>query len=454
MLDPNLYYRGIVDADMKLSRKEGKKAQERMVKSKAYSHGILVYTLYMPKIFTPTAERYFCYAADMMYGILDKVIREYERNAEYRKLFGFDERLEELILRPRMYDCSLPIARIDIFFNEDDYSFKFCEFNADGASAMNEDKELYGVISETEAFKRFEKRFDVRSNELFDSWAECFFDIYASSENAVEKPHVAIVDFLHGEKHNYEFEEFRSAFENQNCTCEICEITSLKYKDGALYSHSGKKIDAVYRRAVTCDIMESYDEVGDFINAVKDNAVVLIGDFRTQVIHNKIIFKILRDPMTANILDEAERAFVEEHIPFTVSLTEENVKKYNVFEEKEKWVIKPEDSYASRGVIAGVEDVSDKKWRKAVREGIGNHYILQEYCKPYESPNIDLLHKSDAEYKNYSNITGLFVYGGKLAGLYSRIARTSIISTQYSEMSLPTIVAEEKVRPDERCREK
>jgi hypothetical protein len=50
----------------------------------------------------------------------------------------------------------------------------------------------------------------------------------------------------------------------------------------------------------------------------------------------------------------------------------------------------------------------------------------------------------NAKYKKYSNITGMYVYNGKLAGLYSRIAKNSIISTQYSEMSLPTIVVSEK----------
>ena len=57
-------------------------------------------------------------------------------------------------------------------------------------------------------------------------------------------------------------------------------------------------MDAIYRRAVTSDIMKHYEEVGDFIAAVKDNAVCLIGDFRTQIAHNKILYKILHLPQT------------------------------------------------------------------------------------------------------------------------------------------------------------
>ena len=444
MLEPNEYYKGLIDSDIKNSQKDGKKAQERMIKSTAYSHGIMVYTLYKPKIFTEEMASYFEYISDTMYAILDKVIRKYESSEEYRSLFGFDKRLEELILRPRTYDCSLPITRIDIFFNEDDYSFKFCEFNADGASAMNEDRELNKVISKTSAYKKFSEKFNVRTSELFNSWVKTFLDIYSQTEGAVKKPHVAIVDFMHGETLNYEFEAFKTAFNKHKCTCEICEITELKYHDGALYSPEGKKIDAIYRRAVTCDIMEGYDEVLPFINAVKDNSVVLIGDFRTQDIHNKIVFKILHDDMTMAFLTREEQNFVKEHIPFTTTLTADAVKKYSVLEHKNNWVIKPEDSYASKGVFAGVEDKTGENWSKEVLANIDNNYLLQEYCTPYESMNIDLLHSEDAQYRPYSNITGLFVYGGKLQGIYSRIAKNSIISTQYSEMSLPTVIVSEK----------
>ncbi len=443
MLEPNSYYKGLVDSDIKASVKDAKKAQERMIKSTAYSHGILVHTLYLPKIFTKEMYVVFKYAADMMYSILDKVIREYESNPKYRQLFGFEKRLEELILRPRTYSCSLPIARIDIFFNEDDFSFKFCEFNADGASAMNEDRELYNVISKTKAFKQFSESFEIKQNELFQSWVNEFLKIYSETKSAKKNPHIAIVDFLNNEVNN-EFEEFKRVFNKNKCTCEICEITKLKYENGVLYSENGNKIDAIYRRAVTCDIMENYNNVIPFINAVKDNSVILIGDFRTQVIHNKLVFKILHDDMTKKILTHDENTFVSEHIPFTTNLTEQALKRFDVLSNKNNWVIKPEDSYASKGVHAGVEFSNEGEWCKTVKENTDNHYLLQEYCTPYELPNIDLLYDSNAQYINYSNITGLFVYNGNLWGVYSRIAKNSIISTQYSEMSLPTIIVSEK----------
>lgn len=448
MNKPYDYYRQLTDSNIECAKKDAKKMQSYIENSKAVYHGIIVRSLYIPKLFTTDMEHVFSNLCTIMYGILEKVIHEYETNAKYRKLFNFDPRLEELILRSDRYNSKLPIARIDIFFNEDDYSFKFCEFNADGASAMNEDRELNIAVKNTCTYREFSKSYDIKTYELFDSWVDEFLNIYSTSENAKSKPNIAIADFFPHDI-GYEFKRFCKHFKNRGLNCEVCEIRDLRYDGEHLISPSGMIIDAIYRRAVTCDIMEHYNEVQPFINAVRDNKTVLIGDFKTQVIHNKLIFKILRDNMTRDILTDEENAFIEEHIPFTTVLTREEIDKYDVLNNKDKWIIKPQDSYASKGFHAGVEYKSDAEWAKTITDIVNsadydNTYLLQEYIKPYETENIDLLHDENAPYMFYSSITGLFVYNGSFAGVYSRIAKTSIISTQYSEMSLASMIAKEK----------
>lgn len=437
------YYKQLTDNNFEKSLESAHSQQEYIKKYTARYHGYYVHTLYIPKMFTEEMTAFFKKAADTMYKILEKVILKYRESSEYRALFGFEKRLEDLILRPKHYDCLLPIARIDIFFNEDDFSFKFCEFNSDGSSAMNEDKELNQAIKLTNTYNEFVKKYETHTFELFDSWVKTFMDIYKTYDRAKENPYVAIVDFFNGDI-TREFIAFQNAFQKIGIECEICEITNLRYENNRLISPTGKQIDAIYRRAVTCDIMRNYNKVLPFIKAAENNDVCLIGDFQTQIIHNKIVFKILHDDMTSSFLTNEERQFVKEHIPYTASLTRDIAAKHDVLHSKNKWVIKPEDSYASKGVYAGVEGMTDEEWEKEVTQNIDNHYLLQEYCEPYASWNIDITHDENAKYKKYSNITGIYVYGGKFAGLYSRIAKNSIISTQYSEMSLPTIIVREK----------
>ena len=62
---------------------------------------------------------------------------------------------------------------------------------------------------------------------------------------------------------------------------------------------------------------------------------------------------------------------------------------------------------------------------------------------PYQTMNIDLAQGEHTFFPVY-NLTGLFTYGGKFRGVYSRISKSEIISTQYSEMALPTLFVTQK----------
>lgn len=435
-------YRGIVEKDLKMHGASAKEISNYIQNSTAKYHGRCVRTLYIPKLFTLDEVALFDRLIETLYGIFYKVMEQYRVDADYRKLFGFDERLEKLILREPTYDCPLPIARIDIFLNEETGDFHFCEFNTDGSSAMNEDRELNNAIKLTKAYQEFAVKHELKTFELFDSWVEEFLAIYATYKHKKENPHVAIVDFMESAT-NEEFKIFAKAFERKGISVEICEIRDLTYENGVLRSPAGIGIDAIYRRAVTSDIMKYYDAVQPFICAVVEEKVCLIGDFRTQIAHNKVLYKILHDERTKAFLTEEENAYVKAHVPFTASLEDGKFDYEEVISHKNNWIIKPEDSYGSKGVHAGVE-CTDAEWKQFVDECMNQGYILQQFCMPYESMNIDLVKDDDAPFRPYCNLTGLFVYNGKFKGCYSRISQSEIISTQYSEMALPTIVVQER----------
>jgi len=73
-------------------------------------------------------------------------------------------------------------------------------------------------------------------------------------------------------------------------------------------------------------------------------------------------------------------------------------------------------------------------------EACDQSYILQEYCKPYESLNLDFNLSESPEFDSYNNITGMFVYNGKLAGLYSRAGQTGVISSHNRGMTIGSLV--------------
>lgn len=426
-----------IESNRQLHYDSGQEALHYITNSTAKYHGRVVRTLYIPKMFEEHDIANFRSLLKTLYGIFDKVIDRYLMDEEYRRLFGYEKRLEELILLPALYPAKIPVARIDIFYDEITKDFKFCEFNTDGTSAMNEDRELNKALKKTLAYRQFAKNHHINSFELFDTLAAELKAIYDTTEGSKEHPHVAITDFMDCATEN-EFRVVAESLGRIGCTTEICEIRNLTFDGRTLYSPTGKPIDVIYRRAVTCDIMKHYDQIQPFVQAVKAGAVCLLGDFRTQIVHNKIFYKVVQMPQTMEMLTPEEQQYVKDHFPYTQSFEKDLVPLDLIVENREKWILKPEDSYGSKGVFAGVE-YTQKEWEELVVKQYGSNYIVQEFCIPYRSVNIDLMKQQDAPFREYSNITGLYVYNGTFYGIYSRIAECSVISTQYSEMALATI---------------
>ncbi len=435
-------YEQYINEDIEGNKKGALNLRADMERSALYVDGrCTAQTLQIPKVFSDRTIERFKRIVSTTYQILEKVIYEYIHRESFRRLFPFSKELEELILVPNLYDSLLPIARFDIFYNEENDDFHFCEINTDGTSAMNEDRLLNKLIINNPAHQEIIYRYNLQSMELFDSWAQEFLNMFTTYKNFRPQPHVAIVDFLDRGTIN-EFKEYANAFQRQFVTCEICDIRDLKYENGKLISPTNKGIDAIYRRAVTSDILKEYDKVGPFINAVKDNAVFVAGSFCTQVAHNKWLFYILHREETRRLLTQKEWDFVEAHIPKTLLCNEKYISRAQIIEDKEKYILKPLDSYASDGVYAGVEFDKDK-WGEIVDKVYSDGYICQEYCPQYTSKNIDFAW-GDGQWHDYINLTGLYVFNGRFAGVYSRQAIGGIVASHRNERTIPTLVASSK----------
>jgi hypothetical protein len=253
-----------------------------------------------------------------------------------------------------------------------------------------------------------------------------------------EEPIIAITDFLE-RAYLPELYVFEEEFKKKGVQAKVVDIRDLVYEEDKLKDKkSGVVFNTIYRRAVTRDVMEFKDDVQSFLQAVKDGNVLLIGPFATQIVHHKAISQVLFEPLMQSYLNEDEIAFIQKHVPQTLDLTDEVLEK--IEQDKNAWIIKPKDSFASKGVFAGV-DLSQSEWEKVIHEFSGKDYIVQSYITPYQSENIDLINYN--EFKNYSNLTGLYTYAGKFAGVYSRMSDGGIISTQYNEKTVPTLFLEE-----------
>lgn len=432
-------YIEIVKEDENKHYKDYKKAVEKVAKSNAKYKGKPVPFLYQPMFFTEKDVINFNRIGDILMPIANKVIDKYLESPEYRKLFGYSDLLEELILVDPGYNTYIPISRFDLFYEDED-KFKFIEINTDGSSGMNEDNLISKVLLETEPMKKMKEKYNIDYFELVDKWVDESLKTYSTYNKKVDKPNVAIVDFKETGI-SAEFEEFQKAYIKKGYNAKIVDPRDLEYKDGKLYG-DGMRIDLIYRRIVTVEFIEKADEIPELIEAYKDGAVCVIGSLRSQIMHNKIIFKILHDEETLEFLIEEERNFIKNHIPYTKELSGGKDIFSEILKNKNKYIIKPMDSFASQGVYAGV-DFTGEEWKDILEKSWDENYLFQEFITPYTRPFVEFENEK-LQVADYNLNIGVYMYNEKFAGAYTRISKDTIIFGQEGYYSIPNMMVKRK----------
>ena len=408
---------------------------------------------FMPKLYDARLRDRMDEVARMTYGILEKVMDRYLADPEYRGVFEFDPRLAELILAERHYPSHLPFARIDVFLNEEDLSVKFCEFNADGSSGMNENREAENAIVGTASFAAFAEahRMESMNPVMFRGWIREFLRIYASAKGAVAAPHVAIADYLE-QSVTEEFKLYRELFREAGVECSVYDVRDMTYEGGRLYGHrpylglgiEGAPIDVIWRRAVANDVLDNWERSTAFLDAFRDGNVILIGSFLGHLIHDKQIFKVLADPRTQAFLSPEEAAFIDTAIPKTLYLDSSIVDVDAIKANRAGWVIKPTDGYGSRDVLPGPA-YTDEEWAAIVDAHVdgkaGAPFLVQEWCTPYKTPAIPL-RGDEADYtrapEGYNNLQGLYLIDGRLAGVFTRLGPRPLILGREGGLTAPS----------------
>lgn len=430
------------------SRRE---ALSYMESSTAIVHHEVVACSFLPRLFNAETYTTFKRTAETMHRILVRVMQRYLDDPEYRTIFSFDPRLEELILLPRGYDALLPFARVDVFLDEDDYRIGFCEFNADGSSGMNENREITNSIVDSESFKRFAGQHEVHPCELFESWVEEFLAIYETYEHRVDEPHIAICDYLENAVVD-EFKVFAHLFAERGVACSIYDVRELSFDGRELKGPDGKRVDAIWRRSVTNDVIEHWDESQALIEAVRAEKVALIGSFAGHIVHDKQIFEALMHPKTVEMLDAEEIGFIEQTIPTTAFLDDEHVDLAQIRTNRCEWIIKPTDHYGADDVYAGAY-VDEKAWNELIDRfangAAGEPFLVQRYITPFKTltlpPDTHIAELTDDQVRErthgepYNNLSGLYLYNGTFQGVFSRLGPRPTISKDMAGITAATL---------------
>lgn len=374
---------------------------------------------------------------DIFMSIVEKVTKEYVENKSYRKIFDLDPLTEKLILKDPGYNISTPIARFDVMYDgREDY--KFCELNTDGSSAMLEDKSLADLMKETKAIEKLKEKYEIEHIDLLQTLVDSIEDLYYKAKNTRKKINIAIVDII--EFDNIEFKTIQKLFEKKGHNCKIADLKDLKRKEDGLYIED-MKIDLVYRRLVTSDLIENKEIGKDLIESYLNDEIMTIGSFRSTLFYTKDIFRILRLKESQKILSEKENEFIKKHIPYTEKFSYQKDKE-KILENKDKYILKPIQGYASHGIYVGKEH-DKKEFEKILEEIKDKNYIYQEYymVKPLKFVKME---DEKAKLEDFSYVTGLFAYNEKFVAPYMRIGNAALISSAREYYVVSSLKIKEK----------
>lgn len=394
---------------------------------------------FVPKVFSRRDLGYLSWIAQTTYRIMDKLTRAYLSDAEVRSKFGFSSELERLTLSPVGYACTIPIARVDIFLNEETGAFHFCELNTDGSAGMLATMEVTRANAATVAGSRFMERHRTGMFDIYSACAGTVLSCYREAGGSSASPVIAAVDYR--ESVNWqEMLEYRRVFSELGAELRFIDLRDLDYSGGVLSGPDGP-VDAVWRRIVLSELDEKPCQgVEAFKRCAAEGKVPMIGGFKTWPCATKTVFAVLHDPVMERYLDDGEISFVKEHVPATYMLDADS--DLSRFRDWSLWIAKPRDGYNGAGVRAGSECTAGE-WDVVLREMAATGGTVQTYVPQYETPNVDGRSASAAvPLAPHSNMEGLYLFGGRFGGVFTRCGTSAVIGAETGRLNMGCLVVD------------
>jgi uncharacterized circularly permuted ATP-grasp superfamily protein len=205
---------------------------------------------------------------------------------------------------------------------------------------------------------------------------------YREWDGPEEKPRIAIVDWA-GVPTRSEFQILKDYFVGQGFPALIVDPHDLEY-NGDCLSADGLRIDIVYKRVIIHEFLNEFELDHPLVQAYRDGRVCMANSFRTKLAHKKSSFAVLSDPAYEYLFESGELDLIRKHIPWTRYVKPSRTDfqgsevdlKTLMLNERQQFVLKPNDDYGGHGVILGWE--SDRQgWAEAVNAAFQRPYVVQ-----------------------------------------------------------------------------
>lgn len=408
---------------------------------------------------SPEQEQLIRGACRTLWQALDRLAEAFPGTPRLLEDLALTEGEQQLIAIDPGYPGLSTMARFDSFFQvgEAGEELHFVELNAEcpAGPAYTE------VMAETfrdglPAMQAFAREYELRGfatrdrlvRVLLDTWASwCHGSparLNAGGEDPHRIPNVAIVDWK--EVSTYaEFELCKAYFESRGIPTVIADPRELVYRDGRLCS-GDFAIDLVYRRVLTNEFLSRFDQVQPMFEAYRDGAVCVVNNFRSKLLHKKMIFGLLTDGQNQHFFNEEQRAAIARHIPWTRRVrpgrtdkdgTEIDLVPY-IRANRDRLVLKPNDEYGGSGIYIGWTVEDDAAWEAAIEQALAGVYVVQEKVPVSTAPFPT--YRDGMTFDRMTVDLDPFVWQGDVEGYLTRLSGGALCNVTAGGGIVPTFV--------------
>jgi hypothetical protein len=280
------------------------------------------------------------------------------------------------------FEAPWTTSRLDSFFDLNTMSLQFVEYNAETPAGMAYEDQLVEVFLTLEPMRRFQQHYVVRSFAMRQGLLASLLEAYRQWGGSNE-PQIGIVDWADVPTLN-EHELCRMYFEEKGVRSLLADPRALEYHDGRLWA-GDFRIDLIYKRVLCSELIQRMGMDNPIVWALRDRAVCMSNSFSAKLMAKKASFALLSDERNSHLYDEKQLAAIEAHIPWTRNVEERKTVFHGqeidllpfIAENRERFVLKPNDEYGGKGVVIGWE-TSSETWNDTLRQALTMPYVVQE----------------------------------------------------------------------------
>lgn len=400
-----------------------------------------------PLIITSKERKYFQEVSESISSSLEKILSAYKNDNEIKRFFSYYKEFENLINLDPGYIKKIRIARLDTVWYGGE-NFKILEPNTccpGGVVVLGRLKERYMELPFIrEIFMNYNTKSFLCDSQA--SFIEEMVSAYREGGGEQKRPNIAFANY--NGNYTYELTHMQKFAFDMGIDSVVCDLRNLKIKGEKLY-YKDFPIDIIYNKVDQLQLGKG--DIDDVLEAVRRNYVYSINSYISMFIgESKMTLALLTDEkFQAKYLTEKEIEIINKHVPWTRKL-EDNVTLYNDKEisimefsskNKDNLVLKIDNETRGSNIFIG-KNMAQDIWDSLIQASKNKNYIIQEYC-PIPKISVPKVNNKTIEYVNRMFGIDMFIFGGKFAGVVSRISEKDIINVGQGGFEQPVVEVDE-----------